>query len=214
MRFRDYYRTKLPRWIQWSAPALLVLGIVGVAVGSWAIGSTDWWDPNSFRINVASALATACIGVPFAIVGLAYITESREIRSSLTEIASLTEQAWDRFKRTALSVTTPAVTSYLITDAQAVDKSVANIRIRLTHYQTLAGVPKGASPYDDVIKHPEQIDETKIRDEIAEMIRELQIRSTKYAEPSTTVRLSAATGRNYACGGRTFWMRSDAAGSR
>ncbi|EME14825.1 hypothetical protein G419_25402 [Rhodococcus triatomae BKS 15-14] len=124
---------------------------------------------------MASAIVGALIGIPFALVGLAFVTANREERVRLDDITKLTNRAWERFKSSVIAATPPAITSHLTTDGADVDEIVKKTLIRLSHYRALAGVPPGTGPYDEnIITTPEKIDEQEIRREFDELISELE----------------------------------------
>ncbi|RZT84603.1 hypothetical protein EV383_1450 [Pseudonocardia sediminis] len=96
--------------------ALLMLGASILSVGV-LLESTDFWIRHPFLTNVASGVATACFGIPFAIVVLsriyrrqAAITERQQLGQSIDREIGLLQ---DIFSRQATTVNDPKLTNAL-----------------------------------------------------------------------------------------------------
>jgi hypothetical protein len=96
MTFGEYWG-RLPAWarrLTIASPVLgafsLVAGIRGDALGFWA----HW----SFGANFFSSLTGALFGVPFAAILLTWFATSQEARTSQSQVAALSTNAWSEFK--------------------------------------------------------------------------------------------------------------------
>ncbi|HZM84796.1 MAG TPA: hypothetical protein VFC19_54435 [Candidatus Limnocylindrales bacterium] len=75
--------------------ALWTTGVLAVALGVWG-DATGWWDDKGFLANLASSLAGALFGVPFALVVIQHITarqaDERERRDVTHKAAQLARE--------------------------------------------------------------------------------------------------------------------------
>ncbi|MEV8547275.1 hypothetical protein [Streptomyces sp. NPDC051572] len=84
-------------WRSWTMTTRIVIGIgIPSGIALFLLGlhldAIDWWTGHDYLLNVFSGLTGACIGVPFALVGLDYLnrkqTEFREAETARTRMAS------------------------------------------------------------------------------------------------------------------------------
>lgn len=72
-RKRGWFR-HLPRWIRWTAPAMVLSGL-GLAVLGFIGDSNGWWTDYPVTSNIGSTLTGALVGIPISALLISEIVE-------------------------------------------------------------------------------------------------------------------------------------------
>ncbi|MFD7480596.1 hypothetical protein ACFV8Z_53320 [Streptomyces sp. NPDC059837] len=90
--------TRTPNWLRRQPRTTRIVIAVGIPVGFALIGlgvwldHVNWWPRHGYVLNLFSGVTGACFGVPFALVGLDYLTrnqaEYREIERNRARAAA------------------------------------------------------------------------------------------------------------------------------
>ncbi|MFJ1975418.1 hypothetical protein ACIO93_43225 [Streptomyces sp. NPDC087903] len=126
--------TRTLDWLRRQPRTTRIVIVVGICVGLPLIGfgvwldSIDWWPRHGYLLNLFSGLTGACFGVPFALVGLDYLTRSqaefRETERARTRAAAEVAS----FVATLLEVFNGRGLDDVATRAQDLSNRIENLR--------------------------------------------------------------------------------------
>lgn len=99
-----------PRVIWQLSAVLVAVGLCGLVVGSW-VETQGFWTGRPFLTNVASSLATALFGIPFALVMISSLTDvSLRYRTRVTlqnDLRDTSQRMYDQMSRLAVDERDP-----------------------------------------------------------------------------------------------------------
>ncbi|MFH9014966.1 hypothetical protein ACH4C6_26760 [Streptomyces sp. NPDC017943] len=67
---------RLPRTTRVFIAVSVPVGFACIGLGTW-LDYVDWWQDHGYLLNLFSGITGACFGVPFALVGLDYLTRNQ-----------------------------------------------------------------------------------------------------------------------------------------
>ncbi|MGW1761029.1 hypothetical protein [Streptomyces mirabilis] len=127
--------TRTGNWLRTQPRTTRIVISVGIPVGLALIGlgewldTVNWWPRHGYLLNLFSGLTGACFGVPFALVGLDYLTrtqaeyrETERVRArAAAEVASFVTSLLDPFNGRGLDDVADRV--------QDLSEQIADIRL-------------------------------------------------------------------------------------
>lgn len=140
MKFKEFW-TKFPRWAKRTAGVAVAVSLVITILGTLVFGVTDWWNDQSFIVNIASSLVGALIGIPIAVIAIGWFTEFNANRMEVDSVRETTERAWSDFERSAARSAPTDVTEHLLDDALEAEKAFGELVDYLIGYQEMRQLP-------------------------------------------------------------------------
>ncbi|MFE2138505.1 hypothetical protein ACFW9X_35920 [Streptomyces sp. NPDC059466] len=122
-------------WLRGQPQATRVVIAVGLPVGFALIGLglwldyVNWWPTHGYALNLISGLTGACYGVPFALVGLDYLSRNQAAYRETVETRVRAAAAVDSFVTSLLDVSNGRSLDEVTNLVHDLSTQVGNIRL-------------------------------------------------------------------------------------